>query len=121
MLLDPLARAAIHLAGQHAQVLEHAIGTLAILRADGLADASGVAAVELDRQIVQVAPYAVVALKALAARPIRTREIRALEVAAVAAWPGLEMEWVDGWLLRAGAGFTRRANSAIQLGDPGQT
>ncbi|MBH0118298.1 GNAT family N-acetyltransferase [Rhodococcus sp. CX] len=71
------------------------------------------------RQVVQVAPDAVVALKALAARPIRTREIRALEVAAVAAWPGLEMEWVDGWLLRAGAGFTRRANSAIPLGDPG--
>lgn len=71
------------------------------------------------RQLVQVAPDAVVALKALAARPIRTREIRALEVAAAAGWPGLELEWVDGWLLRAGAGFTLRANSAIPLGDPG--
>ncbi|MGV9743855.1 N-acetylglutamate synthase, CG3035 family [Rhodococcus zopfii] len=71
------------------------------------------------RQLVQVAPDSVVALKALAARPIRTREIRALEVAAAAGWPGLELEWVDGWLLRAGAGFTSRANSAIPLGDPG--
>lgn len=71
------------------------------------------------RQLVQVTPDAVVALKALTARPVRTREIRALEAAAAAGWPGLELEWVDGWLLRAGAGFTLRANSAIPLGDPG--
>ncbi len=72
-----------------------------------------------DSRLVQVAPDAVVALKALGARPIRTGEIRALENAAAAAWPGLEQGWIDGWLLRAGAGFTGRANSATPLGDPG--
>ncbi len=57
----------------------------------------------------------VVALKALAARPIRTSEIRAVEYAAADGWPGLEREWLDGWLLRFGQGFTGRANSAVPL------
>lgn len=72
-----------------------------------------------DRQLVQVSPGSVVALKALAARPIRNAEIRALEHAAAAAWPGLERDWVDGWLMRAAGGFTGRANSATPLGDRG--
>lgn len=72
-----------------------------------------------DRQLVQVAPRSVVALKALAARPIRNAEIRALEHAAAAAWPGLELDWVDGWLVRAADGYTGRANSASPLGERG--
>ncbi|MEE2031013.1 N-acetylglutamate synthase, CG3035 family [Rhodococcus chondri] len=71
------------------------------------------------KQLVQVAPSSVVALKALGVRPIRTSEIRALEHAAAAGWPGLEQDWVDGWLVRAGAGFTGRANSATPLGERG--
>lgn len=31
-------------------------------------------------------------------------------------WPGLEQEWHGDWLLRAGAGFTGRANSVLVLG-----
>ena len=65
--------------------------------------------------VVQVAPDQVVALKALGPRPIRTSEIRELEVAAADGWPGLERHWIDGWLLRSGAGFTGRANSAAPL------
>lgn len=72
-----------------------------------------------DKQLVQVLPSAVVALKKLGARPIRTSEIRSLEHAAAAGWPGLEQDWVDGWLVRSGGGFTGRANSATPLGEPG--
>ena len=72
-----------------------------------------------DGRVVQVAPTSVVALKPIAARPIRASEIRALEHAAAAGWPGLESDWVDGWLVRAGHGFTGRANAATPLGERG--
>ena len=65
---------------------------------------------------VQVSREQVVAIKELSAIPIRTSEIRALEHAASDGWPGLEQEWIDGWILKAGNGFTGRANSAAPLG-----
>jgi GNAT superfamily N-acetyltransferase len=71
-------------------------------------------------QVVSVAPERVVALKALGPRPIRTNEIRALEAAAANAWPGIEHTWIDGWLVRAGDGYTTRANSAVPLGGSGE-
>jgi GNAT superfamily N-acetyltransferase len=42
-----------------------------------------------------------------------------LERVAAAHWRGTEEEWLGQWLLRAAAGFTGRANSALPLGDPG--
>lgn len=42
-----------------------------------------------------------------------------LERIMVAGWPPLERAELGGWLLRAGAGFTGRANSVLPLGDPG--
>ena len=80
----------------------------------------------LDPVVVQAAngalttvdPQRVVALKAVPPRPVSTHAIRNLEHAAACAWPGLEQEWLGGWLLRAGAGFTQRANSAVPLGPP---
>ncbi len=57
----------------------------------------------------------VVAIKALAAAPVRTGDIRNLEHAAALAWPGVEQQWLGGWLLRYGHGSTRRANSAVPL------
>jgi len=42
-----------------------------------------------------------------------------LERAAAAHWRGTEEQWLGDWLLRAAAGFTGRANSALALGDPG--
>ncbi|MFE3292066.1 GNAT family N-acetyltransferase [Rhodococcus sp. NPDC059234] len=69
-----------------------------------------------DGRVVQVSPDQVVALKALGARPVLTREIRALELAAADGWPGTEQTWVNGWLARFGDGFTRRANAAVPLG-----
>ncbi|KAA0022135.1 N-acetylglutamate synthase, CG3035 family [Antrihabitans cavernicola] len=65
--------------------------------------------------LIRVAASRVVALKAVGVRAIRNSEIRALEHAAADGWPGLEREWLDGWLLRAGASFTGRANSAVPL------
>ena len=40
-----------------------------------------------------------------------------LERLAADAWPALEQVEVDGWRLRASAGVTRRANSALPLSD----
>ncbi len=71
-----------------------------------------------DGRIVRVAGERVIALKALGPRPIRTSEVRSLERAAADGWPGVEQQWIDGWLLRAGNGFTGRANSALPL-EPG--
>lgn len=49
----------------------------------------------------------------------RAARIDALELERIAAdgWPGLHTELIDGWLLRAGAGWTGRANSALPLTD----
>jgi GNAT superfamily N-acetyltransferase len=65
--------------------------------------------------VVDVAAADVVAIKGLTAAPVRTGDIRNLEYAATMAWPGIERQWIDGWLLRYGHGSTRRANSAVPL------
>jgi N-acetylglutamate synthase len=66
--------------------------------------------------VVAFAPADVVALRVLTDAPVRASQIRALEQAAAAAWPGVEHVWLDGWLLRAGHGATLSANSALPLG-----
>jgi N-acetylglutamate synthase len=66
--------------------------------------------------VVEIAVADVVAIKALAAAPVRTSQIRATEHAAALAWPGVEHQWLDGWLLRAAGGHTHRGNSAVPLG-----
>jgi hypothetical protein len=65
--------------------------------------------------VAEFAAADVVALRVLSDAPIRTSEIRALEHAAAAAWPGTEETWLDGWLLRAGRGATLATNSAVPL------
>jgi GNAT superfamily N-acetyltransferase len=80
----------------------------------------------LDPVVVQAANGAlttvdrdrVVAIKAIPPRPVSKRAVRNLEHTAANAWPGLEQQWLGGWLLRAGAGFTQRANSVVPLGPP---
>jgi ribosomal protein S18 acetylase RimI-like enzyme len=42
-----------------------------------------------------------------------------LELVAARGWQGLEEDRLGDWLLRAGGGFTGRANSALVVGDPG--
>ena len=66
--------------------------------------------------IVEVSPDDVVAVKALTAAPVRTSQIRATEHTAALAWPGIERQWLNGWLLRAADGYTHRGNSAVPLG-----
>jgi ribosomal protein S18 acetylase RimI-like enzyme len=65
--------------------------------------------------VVDISPSDVVAVRELTATPVRTSQIRSTEHAAALAWPGREQEWLDGWLLRAADGHTRRANSAVPL------
>lgn len=55
----------------------------------------------------------------LKAVPPGRAEIVELEEAAALGWPALETERLGDWLLRAAEGWTRRANSALVLGDPG--
>lgn len=65
--------------------------------------------------VVDVVSTDVVAVRVVPEIPVRTGEIRNLEHAAALAWPGVEPQWLDGWLLRYGLGSTRRANSAVPL------
>ena len=66
-------------------------------------------------EIVDVAADDVVAHRTLSDKPVRASEIRALEHADALAWPGIERQWLDGWLLRAGPDDTYAANSAVPL------
>ncbi|MFG3350040.1 GNAT family N-acetyltransferase [Streptomyces sp. NPDC048018] len=72
---------------------------------------------------VRIAESALVAGKVVPAAPARRRGPAAsyAELARVAArgWQPLESEALGEWTLRAAAGFTRRANSVLPLGDPG--
>jgi GNAT superfamily N-acetyltransferase len=51
--------------------------------------------------------------------PAATISTAELEQIAATGWRALEVEPLGGWLLRAGGGFTGRANSALVAGDPG--
>ena len=65
--------------------------------------------------VVEFPPGDAVALRVLTDAPVRTSQIRAVEHAAAAAWPGLAHSWLDGWLLRAGPGAGLAVNSAAPL------
>ena len=54
-------------------------------------------------------------VRRLTDRVVKNSEIRAVEHAAALAWPGVQHGWFDGWWVRAGAGSTLRANSAVPL------
>ncbi|WP_318201559.1 GNAT family N-acetyltransferase [Streptomyces sp. SCL15-4] len=72
---------------------------------------------------VGIPESALVAGKVIPAAPARRRGPAASypELARIAArsWPPVESERLGAWELRAAAGFTRRANSVLPLGDPG--
>ena len=66
--------------------------------------------------VTSVPQSAVVALKAIPPRPVRTASIRGLEHAAAFADPTVEREWVAGWVARAGVDAL--SSSAVFLADP---
>ncbi|MBL3667156.1 GNAT family N-acetyltransferase [Streptomyces sp. M2CJ-2] len=72
---------------------------------------------------VRIAESTLVAAKVIPPAPARRRGPAASyeELAQVAAraWRPVESERLGDWELRAAAGFTRRANSVLPLGDPG--
>ncbi|MBT1101191.1 GNAT family N-acetyltransferase [Streptomyces anulatus] len=72
---------------------------------------------------VHIVESSVVAGKVVPAAPARRRGPAASfgELASVTAraWQPVESEALGDWRLRAAGGFTRRANSALPLGDPG--
>ncbi|MFE9402574.1 GNAT family N-acetyltransferase [Streptomyces sp. NPDC006530] len=74
-------------------------------------------------ETVRVEESSLVAGKVVPAAPARRRGPAASfeELAPVLArgWQPVESEPLGQWTLRAAAGFTRRANSALPLGDPG--
>ncbi|MEU9998454.1 GNAT family N-acetyltransferase [Streptomyces sp. NPDC050848] len=74
-------------------------------------------------EAVRIAESALVAGKVVPAAPARRRGPAASfeELARVTArgWQPVESEPLGEWTLRASAGFTRRANSVLPLGDPG--
>ncbi|SDU67235.1 N-acetylglutamate synthase, CG3035 family [Gordonia westfalica] len=70
---------------------------------------------ERDGEVVSIPAAAITSVKLLSAKPVRNKEIRALEGVAARSWPGVETAWIAGWFVRAGHGFSRRANSAIPL------
>ncbi|GAB2640591.1 GNAT family N-acetyltransferase [Gordonia jinhuaensis] len=71
--------------------------------------------VERDGESVAIPRRLVEHVRLLSRHPVRNSDIRSLEYAAAHAWPGCEQVDVDGWFVRAGHGFTRRANSAVPL------
>ncbi|MGW7103167.1 GNAT family N-acetyltransferase [Streptomyces sp. NPDC054838] len=84
-------------------------GVLTITRKDGLS--------------VHIAESTLVAGKIVPPAPARrkgpTASFEELARVAARAWQPLEDEPLGEWRLRAAAGFTRRANSVLPLGDPG--
>ncbi|MBK3643188.1 GNAT family N-acetyltransferase [Streptomyces sp. MBT33] len=72
---------------------------------------------------VRIPESSLVAGKVVPAAPARRRgpaaSYRELALVAARAWRPVESERLGEWELRAAAGFTRRANSVLPLGDPG--
>ncbi|MBD0863357.1 GNAT family N-acetyltransferase [Gordonia sp. zg691] len=64
---------------------------------------------------VSIPAGAITSVRLLSAKPVRNSEIRSLEHVAARSWPGVDTDWISGWFVRAGHGFSRRANSAVPL------
>lgn len=79
-----------------------------------------------DGEVVVIPASAVVASKVVPRRPVRRGwEVPAISTARMqaicsAGWPARETAKLGEWLLRAHAGITGRANSAMAIGDPGR-
>lgn len=71
-----------------------------------------------DATLVSIGLVDVAAAKPVPPAPRRRPSDRELEAIAALGWRGLEQSRLGGWLLRAGNGFTGRANSLLPLDEP---
>jgi ribosomal protein S18 acetylase RimI-like enzyme len=104
--------------GQVGHSVTDALGDLVAIDADSVT-------VRTRQGLEVIARADVVAAKEVPPKPVRRGaphlavSMNDLERVMVEGWPPLERAVLGGWLLRAGAGFTGRANSVLPLGDPG--
>jgi ribosomal protein S18 acetylase RimI-like enzyme len=91
------------------QLLRWSDGTLSVARRDGT--------------VTEITETALVAGKKVPPAPQRpagtAARIRELQRIAAAGWPALHTATLGGWLLRASAGWSLRANSVLTLAPPG--
>lgn len=95
-----------------------ALGDLVAMDADTVSVATRRGVQVIDRAVV-VAAKEVPPRATRRGAPHLAISMNDLERIMVEGWPPLERAELGGWLLRAGAGFTGRANSVLPLGDPG--
>jgi ribosomal protein S18 acetylase RimI-like enzyme len=81
----------------------------------------GTTRIRTEGGVVDVAVSTIVSGKPVPPKPsVRLREpLATMERRAAQDWPPEEAEPLGEWLLRAAGGYSRRANSALALGDPG--
>lgn len=84
-----------------------------------LDDRDGLTVRRDDGGTVRVPTAEIVAAKAIPPKPTPFSAIAAVERACADTWPAPEREWLGDWLLRAGQGWTFRANTVLPLGEPG--
>lgn len=88
------------------------VGTLVAASADALSVR------RRDGSVVQVAVDAVRASRVVPPGPAQRVPAAELQAVMARGWRGLETNDLDGWLLRAGGGFTGRANAALVSPEP---
>jgi ribosomal protein S18 acetylase RimI-like enzyme len=91
------------------QLLRWSDGTLAVARRDGTVTEIDESALVAGKRVPPAPPR-------IAGRATRIRELQ--RVAALG-WPAHQTATLGGWLLRASAGWTLRANSVLALAPPG--
>jgi N-acetylglutamate synthase len=72
-----------------------------------------------DGSISEVAAASITAGRVVPPSRAARASVEEVERIGALGWRGLAVEPLGEWLLRAGGGFTSRANSALVLGDPG--
>ena len=72
-----------------------------------------------DGSVLDLAVTQITAGRVVPPSPAQKIPVDELERVMTSGWRGLRTRILGEWVLRAGAGLTRRANSALPLGDPG--
>jgi len=114
--LSPGMRAVVRRRIEHG--VTDALGDLVAIDADTVSIRTRLGVEVIDRSAV-VAAKEVPPKASRRGAPHLAISMRDLERTMVEGWPPLERASIGDWLLRAGAGFTGRANSVLPLGTPG--